>query len=144
MLIHNCLQNVSEKEHRKGWLCDFCQTETKKCEAVKAKRIGCCCIKCEKVKLAVQSLNLASMKLDGNINLKLNSEWECSDLTLCDYDNYPQQECMKRHCVDCGTDKLNQHYNNIILINSHGEEEIKISKWKHVKQTKKVRNFEKL
>ena len=78
------------------------------------------------------------MKLD----LKLNTEWECSDLTLCDYDNYPQQECLKRQCIDCGTDKLNQHYNK--LINSHGEEEIKISKWKHVKQTKKVKNVEKL
>ena len=69
-------------------------------------------------------MNLASMKLDENINLKLNSELECSD--LCDYDNYPQQECLKRLCVDCGTDKLNLLYNK--LINSHGEEEIKISK----------------
>ena len=106
-----------------------------------SERIVCCCIKCENAKLSIQSLNLASMKLDGS-DLKLDSEWECSNLTVCQYETFPAQECLKRNCSNCGTDKISAHYS--LLINSHGEEEIKTNKWKYVKERMKVRNVEKV
>ena len=106
-----------------------------------SERIVCCCIKCENTKLSIQSLNLASLKLDG-FDLKLDSEWDCSDLTVCQYDTFPAQECLKRNCSNCGIDKISEHYSP--LINSHGQEEIKTNKWKYVKETRKVRNVEKV
>ena len=65
------------------------------------------------------------------------SERVCSVLTLCRYENIQKQNCSK-----CATHKISEQYRSIII--NLGEEEIKTKRWKYVKESKKVKNVNKI
>ena len=106
-----------------------------------SERIVCCCVKCENVKLSLNALNTACTRIERS-DLRLGSERECSDLTVCNYETFPAEQCLQRTCNDCGTRNISTHYK--CLVNKIGDEEIKTSKWKYVKETKLVKNNEKV
>ena len=104
--------------------------------------ITCCCVKYENVKLIVNVLNTAFVRIveTKDTNLVIYNKRDCSDLTLCGYKTFPKK-CLERSCSNYGIEKLQQCYAR--LIKKAEGQAIHCGQWKYVSEVRVGKEKEK-
>lgn len=119
----------------------FIELKPKNVRHLKAlERIVCCCRPCENKKLILKALNNVIKKDASLSSLRVMTEKDLSDITLCPYDpvGFPEMKCLERKCGDCGVKQISEHYTP--LCEKHGTDEVVYEEWRIIKETRAVRD----
>lgn len=100
------------------------------------KKQKCVCVYHSNLERKIQALN-KFCGLKSLPHLQFTKIEHCLQLTVCDHDGkFARKDCIERRCLQCGPDKILDHYAEILGDNTLREETIKWSKWTSVEREK--------
>ena len=90
-----------------------------------ARRV-CMCVKDYNLSQKIDALNAAVKSRFPHLKKRRR---ELSDITLCEYEdnNPPKKSCLERECNDCGVQKIEDEYSEVI--EQVGDNEVKFKQW---------------